>query len=349
MKLKKNRGQRPQLVPPAQQADKRRQRRFRIIFIVVIVTILGGVWLVRYPQGYVNMFLGHYEGTASVLAEMDGLERIQEEENIVLPLQQEYDDWRQTHLRETLHITASADGISLAGDFYDAGSNITVIALHSFDGSRESDLLYVPWYAQYGYNIFIPDLRSHGESEGYQVTWGEYESRDLIDWMDHLDQQYGKQTYILHGQDLGASAALCCAGEERVAFIVAESPVTELYDAARYLLWEQFGLPSILMPLVDWNARNVLPDGRSMKDFSVGDVTENAQTPILLLTAGEDTLVDFRSVEEFSNSYSGPIENLTADGAGHGMVYPLIQEKVEKTILQYIARYVPTESLRAKS
>ena len=194
MRFKKQRDQRPQPETPGEQTDKRRQRRFRIIFIVAIVAILGGVWLVRYPRGYVDMFLGHYEGTTSILTEMDGLARTQEDEELLLPLQQQYDDWRQTHLRETLSISATADGLALEGDFYDAGSDVTVIALHPFDGSRESDLLYVPFYAEQGYNIFIPDLRSHGESEGYQVTWGEYESRDLVDWMDHLDSRYGGQT-----------------------------------------------------------------------------------------------------------------------------------------------------------
>ena len=99
MRFKKQRDQRPQPETPGEQTDKRRQRRFRIIFIVAIVAILGGVWLVRYPRGYVDMFLGHYEGTTSILTEMDGLARTQEDEELLLPLQQQYDDWRQTHLR----------------------------------------------------------------------------------------------------------------------------------------------------------------------------------------------------------------------------------------------------------
>ena len=108
MRFKKQRDQRPQPETPGEQTDKRRQRRFRIIFIVAIVAILGGVWLVRYPRGYVDMFLGHYEGTTSILPEMDGLARTQEDEELLLPLQQQYDDWRQTHLRETLSISATA-------------------------------------------------------------------------------------------------------------------------------------------------------------------------------------------------------------------------------------------------
>ena len=339
MKIKRQSRQ-TQAESSAQSADRRRQRRFRIIFIAAIVVILGGAWLIRYPGGYVKMFLGHYEGTTAVLQELNDLKRTEEEESLLLPLRQAFDDWKQTHLRETLHISAGVDGLALTGDFYDAGSSVTVIALHPFDGSRESNLLYVPWYAEQGYNIFIPDLRSHGESEGYQVTWGEYEGCDLVDWMDCLDQRYGEQTYILHGQDLGASAALWCAGEERVAFVVAESPVTELYEAARYLLGEQFGLPAFLMPLVDWNAGRILPDSRSMKSFSASEAVGDARTPILLLSAGSDTLVDPRSAEEFMADYAGPAELMTADGAGHGMVYPLLQDEAEAAISRHIADYV---------
>ena len=85
MRFKKQRDQRPQPETPGEQTDKRRQRRFRVLFIVAIVAILGGVWLVRYPQGYVNMFLGHYEGTTSILTEMDGLTHTQEDEELLLP------------------------------------------------------------------------------------------------------------------------------------------------------------------------------------------------------------------------------------------------------------------------
>lgn len=137
----------------------------------------------------------------------------------------------------------------------------------------------------------------------------------------HLDSRYGGQTYILHGQDLGASAALWSAGEERVAFLVAESPVIELYDAVRYLLREQFGIPGLLMPVIDWNARKVLPDGRSMGEFSAVEATQGAQTPVLLLAAGADTIVDTQTVAQFAETYAGPVEYLEAARGGprHGL------------------------------
>ena len=320
-----------------------RQKRARLIFIAAILLILAVIWITRYPKGYVNMFLGHYVGTSSVLSSLDGLEHSQTELDAAAALEPDWDDWRESHLYETLTLSASADGTRLTGDFYNVGSSVTLIALHSFDGSRKGDFLYVPWYAQQGYNVFIPDIRSHGDNEEYMVTWGDYESRDVLDWMDLLDQKYGSQTYILHGQDLGASAALWCAGDARIAFITAESPVTELYPAARYLLKKQFGIPGFFMPLIDSSARSVLPDGRSMRDFSLESAVAGADTPILILNAEGGTMVDPDAVDAFYESYTGPKTIVRAD-TSHGMIYPAAQADVEAVLARYSAQYIKNQS-----
>ena len=319
----------------------RRQLRFALIMLALLLVLLGGTWLVRYPQGYVNILLGHYVGTTSVLAGIDGFQATEEDQALLLPLQQSCDDWRQTHLGDTLTLTAPQDGLALSGTFYDAGSPVTVIGLHGFDGSRQEAYPYLSYYADQGFNLFLPDLRSHGDSEGFLVTWGACEGQDLLSWMDLLDEAYGPQTYILHGQDLGASAALWCAGDARVAFVTAESPVLDLYDGIRYLLTERFHFPGFLMPLVDWNARQLLPGGQSMKAFSLLDTLDGVSTPILLLSGGTDGLADPAAAAAFYEQYAGPKELIQDDGARRGMVYPRNQAETEAALDRYLEAYLP--------
>ena len=45
----------------------RRQRLVQILMLVVVVLIIAGVWVIRLPKNYVNMFLDHYDGTNSVV------------------------------------------------------------------------------------------------------------------------------------------------------------------------------------------------------------------------------------------------------------------------------------------
>ena len=130
-----------------ESAPQHSQRRFALLMLAILLLILGGTWLIRYPQGYVNILLGHYVGTTSVLDELDELKPTPAEEELLLPLEQEFDDWKQTHLADPLSLTASCDGTALKGSFYDMGGDVTVIGLHPFDSNAEGDVLYVPYYA----------------------------------------------------------------------------------------------------------------------------------------------------------------------------------------------------------
>lgn len=125
--------------PQRKPENTGRQWKARLGFILVIVGLLVATWLIRYPKGYANAFLGHYVGTTAMLEQTAGVVHTEEEQSLAAPLQTDYDNWKQTHLHEKLEITSATDETLLVGDFYDAVSNVTVIALHSFDGSRADD------------------------------------------------------------------------------------------------------------------------------------------------------------------------------------------------------------------
>lgn len=322
------------------------QRRNQILLLVGVLIIIFAIWAVRLPKNYVNMFIGHYDGTTSIVEELKGVKHTDEEKAQLLPLQTAFDDWKQTHLRDDVTIT-SQDGLTLSGGWYDAGGDITVILLHSFDGnSSSSDYLFAPYYAEKGYNILLPDSRSHGDSEGQLVTYGQQEGQDTAEWMRWVLEKCGSdQKIILQGQTLGANAALAGAAvaqkdsqlSKSLAFVVAESPVVNLYDAGKYLLSKQFNLPGMMMPLTAMFVRDQL--GESMKNVDLAAMTEGLTVPALFLEGTQDTVIDPESVEQFAESYSGMSRLLTAD-CRYGMVYATEQSAVENALNQMILNYV---------
>lgn len=322
------------------------QRRNQIMLLVGVLIIIFAIWAVRLPKNYVNMFIGHYDGTTSIVQDLKGVKRTDEEKTQLLPLQTAFDDWKQTHLRDDVTIT-SQDGLTLSGGWYDAGGDVTVILLHSFDGSSSSsDYLFAPYYAEKGYNILLPDSRSHGDSEGQLVTYGQLEGQDTAEWMRWVLENCGSdQKIILQGQTLGANAALAGAAvaqqdeqlSQALAFVVAESPVVNLYDAGKYLLSKQFNLPGMMMPLTAMFARDQL--GESMKNVDLAAMTEGSTVPALFLEGTQDTVIDPESVEQFAESYAGTSQLLTAD-CRYGMVYAVDQSEIEKTLDQMISAYV---------
>jgi uncharacterized protein len=339
-----------QAAAPAKPRVKptKHQRRNQLFLLLAVVIIIFGIWAVRLPKNYVNMFIGHYDGTTSVLEELKGVKHTDEEKEQLLPLQTAFDDWKQTHLRDDVSITSN-DGLTLSGGWYNANSDVTVILLHSFDGSSSSsDYLYAPYYADKGYNILLPDSRAHGDSDGDLVTYGQLEGQDVANWMQWVLDQCGSDTkIILHGCDLGANAALAGAKiaqqdsalSDSVTFVVAESPVVNLYDAGKFLLNKQFNLPSMMMPLTAMFGRDKL--GESMKSVDLAEMTEGSTVPALFLEGTQDKVIDPDSVTAFADTYAGYGSNseiLTAD-CRYGMVYGTEQDKIESAIDQLIAEY----------
>lgn len=79
----------------------------------------------------------------------------------------------------------------------------TVIMMHGL-GSNKADLLAVAEeFLGFGFNVFLPDLRAHGESDGKVATLGAKETEEL-----NLSWQYirssGENKIILWGISLGA-------------------------------------------------------------------------------------------------------------------------------------------------
>lgn len=311
----------------------RRQKITHLCLIAVLILVIAAIWATRLPRYYVNLFINHYDGSSAVLSEMDGLTRSEAESAALLPLQLEFDDWKQTHLRTEATVTAQ-DGAVLRGGLYDAGSDVTVILLHSFDqDSRSADYLFAPYYAAKGFNLLLPDSRDHGESEGDCVTYGLLEGQDLVCWMKWLQAQYGSDhKIILHGDTLGANAALAGAAAassdpavaDSLCFAVAESPVINLYSGGQYLLHSQFNFPGLLVSLCDLTASKSL--GCSMKEIDLNTLAANCAVPVLILQGTGDAIVDPDAVQSYCDSHPDQIAEVISADCGHGMVYATVPD-----------------------
>lgn len=338
-----------QAAAPQQERVKptKQQRKHHILMLLFVVLFIAAIWVIRYPQNYVNMFVAHYDGTASVLESLKGLKRSDVEKGELLPYQQAFDDWKETHLRDEVSVTAD-DGVTLKGGLYDAGSDVTVVLLHTFDGSSTDTVyLFADYYARKGYNILLPDGRDHGESGGDVVTYGRDESGDLVRWVELLRDAYGADSkVILHGDTLGANEALAGskllqqdgAFSDMLTFVVAESPISNLYDGAAYLMKEQFKLPGFMVAIGDSFAKK--PLGSSMKDIDLVEMTEDCTVPLLVIQGDEDTVVDPAAVQSFYDGYAGEKQLILTSGAAHGMAYVENADECERALDSMIQSYV---------
>lgn len=96
-----------------------------------------------------------------------------------------------------------------------------VLLLHGHNNSSIGQLKYLSLFRNLGYNVFIPDHRSSGESEGRGITFGYYERHDVIDWIDILQKEYPNARFGLFGESMGAATATMVAAlDKRIRFLI---------------------------------------------------------------------------------------------------------------------------------
>ncbi|WP_145988694.1 hypothetical protein [Carnobacterium maltaromaticum] len=74
--------------------------------------------------------------------------------------------------------------VELHAYYVDNQSNKTDVIHHGYRSQGMNIMDEAEFLSDLGYNILIPDARSHGSSQGSYITFGAYEKNDLNLWLD---------------------------------------------------------------------------------------------------------------------------------------------------------------------
>ena len=108
-----------------------------------------------------------------------------------------------------------------------------------------------------GYNILLPDLYYHGQSEGRAIRMGWLDRFDLLRWMEVADGIFGGDTrMVVHGISMGAATTMMASGEPQRPYVrcfVEDCGYTSVWDEFSKELKSSFGLPAFpLLYTASW-------------------------------------------------------------------------------------------------
>ena len=183
----------------------------------------------------------------------------------------------------------SQDGLKLCALYYPCGeSKKTVIWIHGYTSHAERESAFPSlFYRSLGFNVLIPYQRAHGPSEGKYIAFGALEHRDMLQWVDKVNEITPDGQIILHGLSMGGGIVLDLADKEmkNVKCLIADAPNENIESFLRNITGHVFKK----------DADKVYPYvlARFKKEFGV-DATEfdrvrtvSASRYPLLLAAGE--------------------------------------------------------------
>lgn len=225
---------------------------------------------------------------------------------------------------EAVHITAD-DGVRLAGRYYHHADGAPLaIIFHGYKGfARRDGLGGYTLCKRLGFNVLLPDQRSHGASGGHTITMGVKERYDCRAWAWWAARRFGPETPLfLMGVSMGASTVLMASSLNlpgSVRGIIADCGYTSPGEIARRCLPQY--LPHLpVRPAYAIGRLGTLLFGRfDPEDADCRRSVARTRIPILFIHGEADDFVPCAMTRENYEACASPKRLLTIPGAGHAV------------------------------
>lgn len=256
----------------------------------------------------------------------------------------ETDEWLVTAESQKISVITE-DGYTLVAEefFPNEESHKWVLLLHGYTGWKEEMYPFAYWYYEQGYHVIAPDLRCQGESEGDYIGMGWTDHFDCMLWIDYILSQDPDAKIVLHGQSMGAAAALIMTGEknlsENIQAVISDCAYTDAYSMFGEKIKEWFHLPAF--PLVDTACLVLrMRGGYDLKAASAMNAVEKSSVPTLFIHGDADAMISVQMSKDLYEAASCEKELLIVEGAGHAQSQDKDPDLYYGTIKAFLEEYM---------
>ena len=258
------------------------------------------------------------------------------------------DKWLKEHNAQSVFMQA-ADGVRLHALWIPAdNSQGTVLLAHGYRSTMLLDFhLAFSLFHTLGFNILVPEQRTHGESGGKFITFGVKESDDMARWIEYHNGHLSPKPMVLFGMSMGASTMLYLADRvlpENVRGIIADcgftSPAEILSSVYRKLIHLP---PAPTVWAADLFAR--IFAGFSLYEKDTRKTLASSRLPVLLIHGEEDSFVPCEMSRQGYDACIGEKTLLTVPKAEHGMSFLGDSYGYTAAVLDFLKAQIPGFSI----
>lgn len=309
-----------------------------IVIILLVVDIFGANYLVSFAVGRTT------SGGESVVPTPSTTDETQAvvDENYIKIIE-ETQAWFDGIATEKVTIQ-SDDNLQLAGEICEANtdSHKWAILVHGYSGSHGMMWTFGHMYADNGFNLLLPDMRGHGESEGDYIGMGWPDRKDILNWIEFICERDPNAEIVLFGISMGGATVMMTSGEDlpsNVKAIVEDCGYASVWEIFSDELKALFHLPEFPL-LYTANTICKLRAGYSFTKASSVNQVSKSKVPILFIHGAEDNFVHTDMVYKVYDACPTEKDILVVDNAGHGQSYYYSPEEYYDKMFTFLSSYI---------
>ena len=216
-------------------------------------------------------------------------------------------------------------------------SNKLVIMFHGYRGTAIRDFSGgARLMIDQGYNVILVDERAHGESEGHNITFGNREKRDVINWIEYGKQRFGEdKELILVGISMGAATILFASKFiPGTAKLICDCPYTTEKEIMKQSI-KNMKLPVWLFyPIV--NLSSILFSHASLNKDDAHKNVKECNHKILIIHGDSDTIVPYQFSQKLYLENKDKIQYELFPNTEHGVAFVTDTPRYKKIVTDFI-------------
>ena len=259
-------------------------------------------------------------------------------------IKEEGKNWFDNANKEKIIIKSTNTGKNLHADFLfpEIESDVFVIIIHGYTSSPRGMGIYAQKYHELGYNILMPSLNGHADSEANSVTMGWKDRLDIVDWVNFIAENYPQSKIILHGESMGSATTMMTTGEElpeNVKVAVADCGYTSVWDIFSNKIKNNFKMHEF-PTLYSANVVNKIYSGFDFKEASAVEQLKKSKTPTIFIHGDKDTFVPYEMLEKVYEACASEKEKITIPDSPHARNACVNPELYWNSIIKFINKYI---------
>lgn len=218
----------------------------------------------------------------------------------------------------------------------------TAIVIHGYTDNHICFLNLVRMYRDsLNYNVLVPDLHYHGESEGRAVQMGWLDRLDIIKWIDVAHNVWNDDFMVIHGVSMGGATTMMVSGENLPGYVrafVEDCGYSSVWNEFAYNLKDMFHLP----PFPVLTSANIVCRRRygwDFKEASSLNQLAKCDRPMLFIHGEKDDFVPTAEVyKNYDAKVNGYKELWLAPGSAHAMAYKDHPQEYTQRVREFLAK-----------